>query len=41
MSLTVDDPGPTMVPPEEKAAGGAGEPDRFPQRVFAGNIPVH
>jgi hypothetical protein len=40
-SPVVVDPGPVIIPPAENALGGAGEALRFPQRVFAGNTPVH
>jgi hypothetical protein len=39
--LTTDDPGPVIVPAAENALGGAGEPDRLPQRVLGGKTPVH
>src|SRR5215469_10903818 len=38
---TVVGPGPTIEVEAEKAAGGCGEPLRFPQRVLAGKTPVH
>src|SRR6266404_7094297 len=40
-SLTTVVPGPNTPPPEENAEGGAGDPDRLPQRVLGGKTPVH